>query len=407
LQVLFISDSFPLNVTRSIHGIFKRMELFLHALTDHATLNMFFFVPAKFDITPSIVEKYRVEISKSWKISCQLKLFPKADIYENQNKWSEYGAGIFDFFKQSAYFATSGRAQVAALIDSLSENPDIIFVHRLNSFCPLLKIKEKLPPIYFDLDDIEHKKFFRDLNQPPKWMAKNLLYLHIPALLWGEHKAIRLSECTVVCSEQDKRYLEKICRRNSIVAIPNAVRIPNGVKVPNDQTVLFLGDYWYKPNANAAEYIIENIWPAIQSEIPEAKLILAGKNPQYIKYYKSDLSKVEFTGFINELDSLYNRTRVVCTPIFSGGGTRFKILEAAAYGKSIVSTSIGVEGIGMVNEKHFIMRNNAQSMADACIRLLKDYKLCEQIGKEARELVANNYQKDKIVQLIQKNFFLV
>ncbi|MHC5733168.1 MAG: glycosyltransferase family 4 protein, partial [Nostoc sp.] len=86
-------------------------------------------------------------------------------------------------------------------------------------------------------------------------------------------------------------------------------------------------------NVIGANFLIENIWPLIYQQHPEARLIIAGKSPENIRTYSDNIPGVEFTGFVPDINALYDQTRVVCCPILSGGGTRLKIIEAAAYGK--------------------------------------------------------------------------
>jgi glycosyltransferase involved in cell wall biosynthesis len=105
---------------------------------------------------------------------------------------------------------------------------------------------------------------------------------------------------------------------------------------------------------------------------------------------------------VEDLDDLYRKTRVVCVPILSGSGTRVKILEAAAYGKPVVSTSIGAEGLEMNNKIEILIHNDPQGFAAACISLLNDNERCGRIGDAGRSLVKKNYEKEKVKQLIKK-----
>ena len=82
-----------------------------------------------------------------------------------------------------------------------------------------------------------------------------------------------------------------------------------------------------------------DVWPLIRKACPEARLIIAGNKPERIPSFASHPPGVEFTGFVEDLGQLYQRVGIVCCSILSGGGTRLKILEAAAYGKAIVSTT--------------------------------------------------------------------
>jgi glycosyltransferase involved in cell wall biosynthesis len=136
--------------------------------------------------------------------------------------------------------------------------------------------------------------------------------------------------------------------------------------------------------------------------VPTAILKIAGAPPDKIPSYRSGIQGVEFTGFVKELDDLYRKSRVVCAPILSGGGTRVKIIEAAAYGKPIVSTRIGAEGIEMQDGKEFFLRDDPESFAQACIRLLNDHAMCRQMGLTARSTAIKKYNEVKTKQSIQK-----
>jgi glycosyltransferase involved in cell wall biosynthesis len=93
---------------------------------------------------------------------------------------------------------------------------------------------------------------------------------------------------------------------------------------------------------------------------------------------------------------------VVCAPILSGSGTRVKIIEAAAYGKPIVSTRIGAEGIEMQDGIDIFLRDDTKMFAEACIRLLNDHTLSKQMGLAARSTAVKKYSQIKIKQMIQE-----
>ena len=187
-----------------------------------------------------------------------------------------------------------------------------------------------------------------------------------------------------------------------MVKVPNAVKIPSPQRTTSKQTLLFLGSYFYRPNIEAAKFLIQKIWPLIHRAIPTATLIVAGSQPERIPGYRSDVQGVRFTGFVEDLDDLYRQSRVVCAPILSGGGTRVKIIEAAAYRRPIVSTQIGAEGIELHDGDSIFLRDDPKSFAEACIRLLNDHELCERIGTAARAAVIDKYDQTKIKRLIQE-----
>jgi glycosyltransferase involved in cell wall biosynthesis len=174
---------------------------------------------------------------------------------------------------------------------------------------------------------------------------------------------------------------------------------PNGVDVANrepsvspEKTILFLGNYTYPPNAEAAERLISQIWPLIRQQVGTARLIIAGDYPELIPAYASSPPSVEFTGLVHDLEALYARSRVICCPIVNGGGTRVKLLEAAAYAKPIVATTVGAEGLSFENELEILIRNIDSEIAQACCRLLTDDALSLRLGTSAYQKACSHYE---------------
>jgi glycosyltransferase involved in cell wall biosynthesis len=381
------------------------MQTFVDAIKEIASLDMLFYVPSYRDISPSSVSQLKSSLFEYWNTKTNLFLcHVKENKYDGKiaKSWHNLGAPVFSLLNRPSYTAITGQQQVKAFEDCLQLGPDAVFVHKLNSMCPLLLTRKTLPPIYFDLDDIEHIVFKRGINQSIKWSEKILRYAQLPSLLSGERRAIRLAYKTFVCSELDRDYLTNQCGHTGVVTIPNAVTIPERQELTSKPTILFMGSYYYKPNVDAAEFLIEKVWPRIYKVIPGAELIIAGVNPERIRGYGSGIPGVSFTGFVDDLDSLYRNTKITVTPILVGGGTRLKIIEAAAYGKPVVSTRLGVEGLDFNDSQELLLRDDAESFTEACLQLLSDHTLSEKLGSAARSKAIELYDRKNIVRLIQK-----
>jgi len=401
MRVLFVSSTFPNDLKTKVGGVYQRMRLFVDAIKEIASLDILFYVPPDVDTTPSAVAKLEKNLSKYWDASIRLSLCPSAQ-ESNASKWQLYAAPAFSFFRLPGCLQTSGETQVRAFERSLQGSPDIVFVHKLSSMCPLLLTKTTLPSVVLDLDDIEHIVLWRSLWQQPGWRERVLYMARFPSLLWGEHRSIRLSSRTFVCSELDRLYLADRWKLPGIAVIPNAVYIPQPQPLTEDPTMLFIGSYLYQPNVDAAEFLIHKVWPHVRQKNAGARLTIAGTPQDRILGCSSPPPGVTFTGFVEDVADLYFRSRVVCAPILSGGGTRVKIIEAAAYGKAIVATRIGAEGLEMYEGRDLLLRDDAVSFAEACLELLEDSELCLKLGSAARNLAIQAYERASVVGLIQK-----
>jgi glycosyltransferase involved in cell wall biosynthesis len=110
---------------------------------------------------------------------------------------------------------------------------------------------------------------------------------------------------------------------------------------------------------------------------------------------------IDVRGFVPELDALYKEIRVVTCPILAGGGTRFKIIEAAAYGRPVVSTTLGAEGIPFADPDEIRLADAPGPFADACIALLKDHARCTQLATRSREKATLLYDRSRILELVR------
>ena len=401
MRFLFISCRFPTDLQRDVQGTFRRFNLFLDAFKVMAQLDLLFYVPADVDCSVDAIASYQKALSAHWGTSINLFLCPQHTADSSGPKWRRQFSPIFDFRAQGNFAVTKAAKQVVALEACLERQPDAIFCHRLESMTPILQTQQTLPPLFFDLDDVEHISFARQIRQPPTRLATKLYYLQIPALWWGERRSIQTALRTFVCSQLDQQYLTERWRLEGVVNVPNAVSIPEKQPLYPDPTIMFLGGYYYYPNLNAANFLIEQVWPQITKVRPDAKLIIAGTHPENIRSYHSKMSGVEFTGFVENLDELYARSRIVCCPILSGGGTRVKIIEAAAYGKPIVATSIGAEGLSLNDGDDVLIRTAVHEIAQACVDLLSDDHLCQRLGSAAYQKASQQYDRANVIQLIQ------
>ncbi|MEM7064899.1 MAG: glycosyltransferase [Cyanobacteria bacterium P01_B01_bin.77] len=404
MRVLFISAHFPTDLRVKIHGVYKRMGLFINAIQGLAAIDFLYYVPPSFDISPTAVAKLEKEFAKRWQADITFTFCHRST--RQHRLRIKYLLGALNFFEQSPYIGMSGKTQIEALENCLARKPDTVFAHRLQAMVPLMLTHAQLPPIYFDLDDVEHISLARQVQQPAQYRKKGRgHYLYLPSLKRAELRAIRQAHRTFICSERDRNYLTEELILPGIVTVPNAITLPPPQPLPKDPTLLFIGSYTYQPNITAADFLVEKIWPHIYQAIPQAKLIIAGAHPERIRSYQTQPIGVEFAGFVENLDELYKKTRVVCCTILSGSGTRVKLIEAAAYQKPIVSTRIGAEGLDLIDGESVFLRDNPKFFAEACIKLLQDDgQLGKRLGLAAYEVAAKQYNQAEILEQIRHHF---
>ena len=142
--------------------------------------------------------------------------------------------------------------------------------------------------------------------------------------------------------------------------------------------ITFLGGYGHTPNQEGMDWFINKVVPLVDwKQYPNASVQIIGGG--WPAFYNNDAEpvKIECKGFVKELvDVAYGSIMIV--PILSGSGMRMKILEAAAMGLPIITTTVGVEGLDFENEKSCLIADTPQDFASALCHVMG----CEQLRKE-------------------------
>jgi glycosyltransferase involved in cell wall biosynthesis len=387
----------PPDPARDRHGVYRRLGMFLHGVNrvcDEIEI-VHFARPEKMVLAARI----NAESSAFWGTPVTVRLAP---LNLKTRLWWQAGSAAFSLRYRGDFRPYLGSDQTKALDDILGVSPSLVFAHRLPAMAALLQLPRMRSPIFFDLDDLEHRVKSLAAQTASSPSAKMRNFLKIPALLDAERRGIVRAARTFVCSALDQTVLSELKFDVSrTVVIPNAAEIAEPRPVlSRSQSILFLGNYGHAPNAEAAERLITRIRPRLRASAESLKLIIAGDHPERIPSFACRPPDVEFTGFVEDLEALYARTRIVCCPIRNGGGTRLKIIEAAGYGKPIVATPVAVEGLEFSHGRDVFVHDDDDELALACTRLLQDDVLADDLAAAAHRKACSLYSLDDIPALI-------
>ncbi|NDJ85480.1 MAG: glycosyltransferase [Chloroflexi bacterium] len=235
-----------------------------------------------------------------------------------------------------------------------------------------------------------HAKVANPIHQRPGIAIEALKMRLFEPRAWGRADMIR------VLSDVDAEYVHRM-----VPGVPTRI-IPHGVDVeyfhrgPGDRAhakAIYVGDYKYFPNADAARYFIESIMPHIRAECPEFELVLVGKDPTpaMVAAGKDPNSGVIVTGLVDDLRPYLTEATVFVCPIRSGSGIRNKLMEAAACELPVVTTTIGSEGLNPIDGEHMLLADTPEDFANAVLRVINDTALAERLARQSRKWVVSQY----------------
>lgn len=263
-------------------------------------------------------------------------------------------------------------------------------------------------PILLVEQTIEYLGYESFANRIKLPLVKPLLKIDINKIKRWEEHYWRMCTKLIVMSEEDKEFIAaKIDNAQKIEVVSNGVDAAwfaqKPKELPQDPTILSVGTFKWLPNVEAVTFLVEKVWPLIKKQIPDAKLWIVGNAPtQKVFEYQEKDTSITVTGGIPDIRDAFNGGHVLVAPVFSGKGTRYKILEAMACQTPIVATATAVEGLGVENGTHVLISNTATGLAKNAVKLLKDKKLRMWLAYNSRKFVKKNYDWETISQKLDR-----
>lgn len=172
------------------------------------------------------------------------------------------------------------------------------------------------------------------------------------------------------------------------VAISNGVRIRPLESKPRRYDFGFWGQLAYFANADAATWLVEEIWPAIRALHPHATLLIAGANASP-KLRRDGITVISPA---DDMPALARDVRVAILPLRYGTGESTKMLEAAEAGCAVVATPLGVRGLDAL-APHATLADDAQSLAREAVAALHS-----NTGTALREAVTRHYARERTLE---------
>jgi glycosyltransferase involved in cell wall biosynthesis len=187
-----------------------------------------------------------------------------------------------------------------------------------------------------------------------------------------------------VCSEEDKAYLRRIGITIPVHVIPNGFERPVAEPVRNLATpprLGFIGLFEYFPNRDAIQWFINECWPRIKSEVPDARLRLVGQDSDGpLKPVGQD---VDGLGWIVDPSIEMRTWSAMVVPLRVGAGTRIKIAHGFSQKCPVVSTTLGAYGYGAVDGKEMRIADSAEAFSAACVQAIREPEKTAQMADRA------------------------
>lgn len=286
--------------------------------------------------------------------------------------------------------------------------PEVIHFDTL-SLAPYLDLCGTTPAV-LNHHNVESHMLLRRAEQERNPLRKFYFWQEGMRLAAYERKVAQRFRLHLVCADLDGERLAGNVGPVTVQVVPNGVDLeyfqpaPAGTTQQPDSMIFVGGLSWY-PNSAAMRFFVEKVWPRLSERRPAAELRIIGRSPP------ADLAvaaqrdpRIKVMGFVDDIRPVVDKSMVYVCPIFDGGGTKLKMIDAMAMGKAIVAHPVAAEGLGLTNGKDVLMTEDPGEMTELCIRLFDDPELRTRIGQAARTRAEKVFGFDAIGAALAKTY---
>lgn len=312
------------------------------------------------------------------------------------------GAAFANLFSNKSYNIERFVSQeFSTKIKSVLQQEDFDIIHLESLFVtPYIGTLRKYSnaPIVMRAHNIEHMLWKQQASSAKFFLKKTYLNLLAKRMKAYETEVIQKVNGIAAITEEDKASFEKLGFGQPISVFPVGVSSSRYVipkNKPEFPSIFHLGSMDWTPNVEAVSWFLENVWSDLSQEYPALKCYLAGRRmPEWLKDLQ--LNNVVVESDVPSAVDFINSKSIMMVPLQSGSGMRVKIIEGMALGKTIISTSIGAKGIDYEDGENILIANTPDEFIQKLKNCIENRRYCESIGINARKLVKEKYENEKI-----------
>jgi polysaccharide biosynthesis protein PslH len=333
------------------------------------------------------------------------KICKKVITVERRRQWGFRNIAKTAFSKNSFLVTGHTHQEMRQKIKEELKKEKFDLIH-VETFYVMQNLPQVLLPVVLAEHNIEYQVYKRFVDRATA-LVKPLLMLDIAKLKREEEGFWKKAARLIAVSESDAAIMREYGLDPEIVS--NGVDVEKfskkqeaRSKKQKEAKILFIGDFKWLQNRDAATWIVKDIWPLIQqkarSKKQKANLWIVGREiPESIKSLTND-SSIIFDEETSKkpTEQIFQEADLLLAPIRVGGGTSYKILEAMSCGTPVVTMPMSAEAIGAGDGESIAVGKTEQELAEKVVRVLSDQDFYKKLAINGRKLIEERYTWKKI-----------
>lgn len=280
------------------------------------------------------------------------------------------------------FLAGTGKSDQFVPLAALLPKIDFVWISRplLNHKFQHFVRKNSTAKIIFDTVDLHYVRMLRQADEEnnQKLRSKALKTKKLELALAASANA------TVVVTDVEKAMLEAegITNVHTIPNVHEIKQLTNEFAFEMREGIVFIGGYKHEPNVDAVKWLVNEIMPIVWRELKDVQVFLLGSHPP-LEVQNLAGNLVHVPGYLEDVSNYFNTSRLFVAPLRYGAGMKGKIGQSLEFGLPIVTTSIGAEGMDLIDGEQVSIANTTQEFANKIITLYEDSQLWHHLKANA------------------------
>ena len=270
---------------------------------------------------------------------------------------------------------------------------DLIWTARPDVTGPLLaalRSNSDAPILYYP-HDVHHVRERQrwELDRDPRALSESERLERVESRIFGA------VDCVLCISEAEAAAVRAGVPSAPVQMVPAYIYpspgpAPDAAAFAMRDAILFVGGYAHLPNVDAARFLAVEIMPLVWREEPSVKLVLAGSSPPP-EVRRLAAALVEVPGFVADLAPYHERARMSVSPLRYGAGVKGKVVAALWEGLPVVSTPVGVDGLGLRDGVDCMVADTAPALAACIVELWRNPARCAELAQAGKAVIATRF----------------
>jgi glycosyltransferase involved in cell wall biosynthesis len=248
-------------------------------------------------------------------------------------------------------------------------------------------------------------RFFQELSKSSKNILRKAFYQSEAAKFRILSPKI-ISKCDALWFISDyerKQHVKKhpADRKKAFFVPPRVDRNAMRHQSLEGRRVLFIGTLAFANNSSAVEWYVSKVHELL-SDVAGYNFVVAGntvgESAGFLKKIVAPYQNITLFENPKEIESLYGSAAVFINPVFRGAGLKMKTIDAIQAGLPVVTTSTGVEGTGLMHQRHLLVADTPEEFAQSIRNIFNDRRMASELVTAAQAFVAGEFDQERIIK---------